>query len=161
MFQNTTLKDHLETTSGIKTQSAVIAEWNMNFADNILKAGNYRFRPTDSTSDYYQIASSFSVDDPGNFYTGATDADIVIDGGFEDDGTPVAFTSKKQKRICCFPWRIVLDVVAQDRASTRQGILKTSILTTTIFSCLKDQDTIWQTRKTPSSIGHLIGQRLV
>jgi len=102
MFQNTTLKDHLETTSGIKTQSAVIAEWNMNFADNILKAGNYRFRPTDSTSDYYQIASSFSVDDPGNFYTGATDADIVIDGGFEDDGTPVAFTSKKQKENMLF-----------------------------------------------------------
>ena len=102
MFQNTALKNHLETSSGIKSQSAVIAEWNMNSADNILKAGNYRFRPTDSDSDYNQIASSFSMEDDGNQYTGATDADIVIDGGFEDDGTPVAFVSKKQKEKMLF-----------------------------------------------------------
>ena len=84
MFTNSTLQTHLQTSSTVKLQSAVIAEWNMNIAENISQIGNYRFRPTDEDSLYYRIASSFSYEDEGNFYTNATDADIVIDGGFDD-----------------------------------------------------------------------------
>ena len=84
MFQNEELRAHLESSSTVKTQSAVIAEWNMNIADNIFKIGNYRYRPTESISNKYKlISNTFDANDAGNFYTGATDADIKIDGGID------------------------------------------------------------------------------
>ena len=99
MFTNPELEEHLKTSSTIRIQSAVIAEWNMNVAENIAQVGNYRYRPNDTADTRYNdIAQSFSFDDSESlFYTGATDADVVIDGGFENDGTPTAFVSKKQK----------------------------------------------------------------
>lgn len=77
----------------------IIGEWNLNIASNIYKIGNYRYRPQESpTSQYSTLTNSFDENDEGNFYTGATDADIVIDGGFENDNqTPQLFTLKKDK----------------------------------------------------------------
>lgn len=99
MFQNDDLLNHLQTSSVIRTNSAVIAEWNMNIAENILKVGNYRYRPLDPASSKYRFpATSFDEADAGNFYTNATDADVVVDGGLEDDEeTPIVFQSRKQK----------------------------------------------------------------
>jgi len=99
MFVNDELKTHLETSATIRLKSAVIAEWNMNIASNISRVGNYRYRPNDlDTPQYNSIAESFSYQDEESlFYTGATDADVVIDGGFDDDESPVAFTSTKEK----------------------------------------------------------------
>ena len=99
MFQNDDLLNHLQTSSVIRTNSAVIAEWNMNIAENILKIGNYRYRPSEGSASQYGFpTSSFDETDSGNFYTNATDADIVIDGGLDDDDeTPILFTSKKEK----------------------------------------------------------------
>jgi len=99
MFRNEELEEHLKTSSTIRLQSAVIAEWNMNVAENIAQVGNYRYRPNDTQDTRYNdIAQSFSFDDEESlFYTGATEADVIIDGGFEDDGTPTAFVSSKQK----------------------------------------------------------------
>lgn len=99
MFRNEDLEKHLETSSTIKINSAVIAEWNMNIATNIERIGNYRYRPNDPDSPEYNfISQSFDLNDEENqFYTGATDADVVVDGGVFDDGTPRAFISKKEK----------------------------------------------------------------
>ena len=98
MFTNTELQEHLENSSTIRLQSAVIAEWNMNIAENISKLGNYRYRPNDAVDTKYNvIAQSYDVDDAGNFYTDATDADVLVDGGFDDQGIPLAFISKKEK----------------------------------------------------------------
>ena len=99
MFYNEELQNHLETSSTIRLQSKVIAEWNMNIAENILRSGNYRNRPNDTeTPEYNFISQSFAIDDTVNkFYTDATDADVVIDGGVDNDGTPLAFISKKEK----------------------------------------------------------------
>lgn len=84
MFQNEELKSHLESSSTIKTQSAVIAEWNMNIADNIFRIGNYRYRPSADITDKYKIIpNTFDINDIGNFYTNATDADVKIDGGID------------------------------------------------------------------------------
>ena len=100
MFGNDTLKEHLQTQSVINLESFVVAEWNMNVAENILQIGNYRYRPADSSDSTYRfLAQSFSLDDSGgNFYTGATDSDIILDGGFTDDNVPIAFISKKEKQ---------------------------------------------------------------
>lgn len=97
MFLDQTLQDHLETSSTIRSQSAIIAEWNMNSADNISKIGNYRFRPWEADSKYRILTGSYDEYDDGYFYTNATDADIIIDGGTKNDNTPQLFLSKKQK----------------------------------------------------------------
>jgi hypothetical protein len=100
MFQNDELKNHLQESSVIRTQSAVIAEWNMNIPENIKKIGNYRYRPTQDNSIYKNIISSFNNDEDKDtqvpFYYAATDADVVIDGGVDNIDEPTLLTSKKE-----------------------------------------------------------------
>ena len=104
MFQSEELKKHLETSSTIKSQTAVIAEWNMNFFENIADIGNYRYRPLLGIGQKYgSIPNIYDPRDIGNFYTGATDADIIVDGGFKEDGqTPETFRPKKEKEKLLF-----------------------------------------------------------
>lgn len=65
--------------------------------DNIFKLGNYRYRPTTPGSVYYNLPNTFDISDTGNFYTGATDADITVDGGFDDLDVPQSFISTNEK----------------------------------------------------------------
>jgi hypothetical protein len=97
MFVSEALKTHIETSSTINLRSLILAEWNMNSPDNIFKIGNYRYRPNDSEVTFRTLPTIFDPLDVGNFYTGATDADITIDGGFTNSNTPQLFTSKKEK----------------------------------------------------------------
>ena len=97
MFTNLELQNHLETSSTIKSQSAIIAEWNMNIPTNIYTIGNYRYRKNDTGSIYSAIPNEFFKNDEGNNYTNATDADIVIDGGFTDNDLPTTLTLNKDK----------------------------------------------------------------
>ena len=97
MFVSEDLKTHLQESATIKLKSLIVAEWNMNMPDNIFKLGNYRHRPTDNSSIYFNVPNNFDNLDVGNFYTGATDADVTIDGGFTDSDTPQQFISKKEK----------------------------------------------------------------
>jgi hypothetical protein len=96
------LKNHTITTSVIRTNTAVVAEWNLNSADNIAKIGNYRYRPDNSGSPYYTIASTYDATDAANNYTNATFADVLVDGGVEDDGTPFFTSSENQKQRLLF-----------------------------------------------------------
>lgn len=100
MFDEKDLLNYIETSSSIKTQSAVIAEWNMNIYSNILVVGNYRYRPTDPESIYRTIPNTFVLENKNSspaFYYGATDADVVIDGGFDKNDTPFKLIPKKDK----------------------------------------------------------------
>ena len=118
MFQNEELQNHLETSSMIRSDSAILVEWNLNLAENIRQTGNYRFRPQDSSSATYKyLAQTFTVEDgtinTPNFYWNATDANTVVFGGFTNktdnngnfvlDGlgglktTPVMFSTPKEK----------------------------------------------------------------
>ena len=97
MFESTELKNHFETSATIQTESLVLAEWNMNMPDNISKLGNYRYRPQEQSSQFLTLINTFDPADIGLFYTGATDADVVVDGGFQNNGTPQIFTSTKEK----------------------------------------------------------------
>jgi len=97
MFESAELKNHFETSATIKTESLVLAEWNMNMPDNIFKLGNYRYRPQEQNSQFLTLINTFDSADVGLFYTGATDADVVVDGGFQNNGTTQAFTSIKEK----------------------------------------------------------------
>ena len=97
MFVSSELKTHLESSSTIQLQSLVLAEWNMNMPDNVQKLGNYRYRPTGTDNKFKTISTTFDATDAAGLYTGATDADIAIDGGFTNSGVPQFFTSTKDK----------------------------------------------------------------
>jgi hypothetical protein len=97
VFVSEALKTHFETSATINIESLVLAEWNMNMPGNIFKVGNYRYRPNTTGSVYSTLPSTFDQLDEGSYYTGATDADIVIDGGFDNTGTPQQFTLTKDK----------------------------------------------------------------
>ena len=101
MFINEDLQKHLETSPTIRSQSAVIAEWNMNIPTNILHIGNYRYRKSMPDSPYFALPNSFdpneTEDSTVKFYFGATDSDITVDGTFEDDGLPTTLKSKNSK----------------------------------------------------------------
>lgn len=97
MFQSEELEEHLKTSDTIQVEAAIYAEWNMNQPDNIARLGNYRYRPTYSASQYFLIPMSYDSADIGNYYTGATDSDVAIDSGFDDDDNPTLFISKKEK----------------------------------------------------------------
>jgi len=97
MFESTELKNHFETSATIQTESLVLAEWNMNMPDNIFKLGNYRYRSQEQNSQFLTLPNTFDSADTGEYYTGATDADVVIDGGLENNNTPQIFTSTKEK----------------------------------------------------------------
>jgi len=95
VWEEATLKNHLQTSTTIEAQSAVTVEWNMNVPGNIFKLGNYRYR-NDSAS-YSALPDFFDRNDTLNFYTNATFSDIVIESGLETDGvTPLLFSSKKE-----------------------------------------------------------------
>jgi hypothetical protein len=101
MFQDKDLLNYIETNSSVQTRSSVIAEWNMNIASNIKMVGNYRYRPTQQDSAYRTIPNTFdpleSSTNGVKYYTGATDADIKIDGGFDDEGIPTSLYPAKDK----------------------------------------------------------------
>lgn len=97
MFQSAELNEHLQTSHTVEARSLVYAEWNLNQPDNIARIGNYRYRPASGQGQYETIPATYDVNDSGNYYTGATDSDIAIDGGYNDNGDPLLFTLPKNK----------------------------------------------------------------
>lgn len=100
MFVSEALKGHLEASATVRLQSLVLAEWNMNMPDNIFKLGNYRYRPTDSSSKFFTLPIEFDQLDSGGYYTGATDSNVVVNSGFNNDvdnPVPQIFKSNKDK----------------------------------------------------------------
>jgi hypothetical protein len=97
MFEDKDLQNFLETSATIRNKSIITAEWNMNIPTNIKHIGNYRYRPTQSGSVYSSLPTSFDINDAGNFYTNATDADVVVDGIFDNEDVPTTLLNKKEK----------------------------------------------------------------
>ena len=97
MFQSEELDNHLKTSDTIQVEAAIYAEWNMNQPGNIARLGNYRYRPTYSASQYFLIPMTYDSADIGNYYTGATDSNVAIDSGFDDEDQPTIFISPKEK----------------------------------------------------------------
>jgi hypothetical protein len=91
MFLNTTLKNHIESSPTLQTRATVLAEWNMNVPDNVFKLGNYRNR------DNKKASLSFDKDDVAGLYTGATDADIVVDNGYDNQELPSFFSKTTEQ----------------------------------------------------------------
>jgi hypothetical protein len=97
MFSSDELSDHLKFSHTIEESQAVWVEINGNNSYNIEKVGNYRYRPGTTDPQYGIIKSEYDADDIGNFYTGATDSDIIINSGFDDLDNPTYFITPKKR----------------------------------------------------------------
>jgi hypothetical protein len=97
VFQSEDLDRHLKESHTIETESVVLAEWNMNYAENIERLGNYRYRPGTTNNQFSIIPSTYDPLDIGGYYTGATESDITVESGFDNQDQPTLFTSKKEK----------------------------------------------------------------
>ena len=100
MYQNTSLKNYIEQSSSINLQSLILAEWNLNYSDNILLLGNYRNRPniaSPSQSNYGIIAPSYDDTDALGAYTNATDSKVLIYNGLNSsNNTPNIFVKQSE-----------------------------------------------------------------
>lgn len=97
MWSDETLRDYLDNSTSIKSSGYVIAEWNMNDADNFAEIGNYRYRPTEVSSAYFSLNSIWDSRDVGNWYTGATNNDYQVYGPYDDSDEPIIFTTTDEK----------------------------------------------------------------
>lgn len=93
MFYDAKLQEHLETSSSVKNRSFISAEWNMNIPDNILMVGNYRYRKDEQRFRFLPI--QFDPNDP--VHNGATDSEVDVNNGFDEDDMPIAFSTPSQK----------------------------------------------------------------
>lgn len=81
--ETTVLKNHLEQSSSISTEAVIIGEWNLNIADNIALVGNYRYRPNDGASPFYNIQTSYDSSDSAGAYTDATYSHTLFNTGID------------------------------------------------------------------------------
>lgn len=96
MWQSQDLKDYLDSSSVVNGASRILMEWNLNDPENIDRIGNYRFRHGTNGSS----ATPIDVYDPHDAigaYTGATTADIVIEGEHDYNNDPTIFTTTDEK----------------------------------------------------------------
>lgn len=101
MYKDDLLSNHINTASSVKSQSLIIAEWNLNDASNIKKIGNYRYRQN-STGVFSSPYSIFDDADVIKAYKDATFSNVVINAGVKDDNTPITFKSFKEKQNILF-----------------------------------------------------------
>ena len=87
MFQNDNLKAHLQKSSSINLKSVILAEWNMNFSDNVLQVGNYKHRP-ETLSIPSTYASETSTTANPTWY-GYTDSQLVLNSGLTTQNSTV------------------------------------------------------------------------
>ena len=97
MFGNKTdeLNTHLQTSSTLKINSLVIAEWNLNTSDNIDKIGNYRFRPAQGASD---PNNTYDPLDVNNDYTGTNNSSTIVYGLVDETNEPISLLQYDEKQ---------------------------------------------------------------
>jgi hypothetical protein len=96
MFDNATLNTHLTTSSTVKSQAAIIAEWNLNYATNIDEIGNYFYSPTAGGLTNTFAKETALTASPK--YFGGTDSNVKTNAGFDANGNAAtAFTKPNQR----------------------------------------------------------------
>ena len=99
MFVDEDLLEYIQTTNTLKSESFVVAEWNLNSFDNILNYGNYRYRPSDAASFiYFNLPNSYDPLDLGNYYTDALISKIDSETLIDDDQASLLFSTEEVDR---------------------------------------------------------------
>lgn len=97
MFNSPELINHLTTSNTISSSALILAEWNQNDPENVEKVGNYRWRPTETTSPFRYLVDTYDPNDGLGAYTGATDSDVEIQGPYDNNNNPTLFVSSSEK----------------------------------------------------------------
>jgi|688.fasta_scaffold00781_57 hypothetical protein len=92
MFTDSDLKNYIEINNTIKTESLVIAEWNLNDFENIENYGNYRYRPGTQTI-YNTLPLSYDKQDLGDYYTDAITSTITSETLLDNQDSPISFST--------------------------------------------------------------------
>jgi len=89
MYQDANLKNYIEQSSSVNLESIVLAEWNMNFSNNILTLGNYRHRPniaSPTEANFGDVKAAWALETSASspqYYFNATNSNTVIDVGID------------------------------------------------------------------------------
>ena len=103
MYKDADLEAHLNESATIEAESLIYAEINLNDPTITDVIGNYRNRPTiPETIESIFVAETSTTPKKSRKYYGYTDSDVVVDGSYETDGIPMAFSSIEQKRKILF-----------------------------------------------------------
>jgi hypothetical protein len=103
LYTDANLETHLNQSATIEAESLIYAEINLNDPSITDVIGNYRNRPANAET----IASTFVAEtsatpEASRKYYGYTDSDVVVDGSYETNDVPAAFSSIEQKRKLLF-----------------------------------------------------------
>jgi hypothetical protein len=97
VFVSKELDEHLKKSHTVETESAIYAEWNLNDLDNTEILGNYRYRPGTTDNQFSIIPNIYDPFDNGGYYTGATQSNVTIQAGVDDEDSPTLFTTRNKK----------------------------------------------------------------
>ena len=97
MFTDSDLQSYIQTTNTLKSESLIIAEWNLNDFENIENYGNYRYRPDTSTI-YQTLPLSYDSQDLGDYYSDATQSFINSESVLDDNNNPIPFSTPEINR---------------------------------------------------------------
>ena len=110
MFRDTNLLNHIKTNSSLKTESLVIAEWNLNDLENIKTYGNYRYRPSDAASSIYlNLPNSYDPFDSGDYYTDGLLSYTKSEKLISDNNQPLVFLTQDINRELYFDMKQCFD----------------------------------------------------
>jgi hypothetical protein len=99
MFVDEDLLEHIKTNNTLKSESLVIAEWNLNNFENILNFGNYRYRANDAASSIYaNLPNSYDPNDLGDYYTDALVSSIESETLVDENDASLIFTTPEVDR---------------------------------------------------------------
>lgn len=100
MYGDQLLLNHLNNASAVKSRALIVAEWNLNNADNIEKIGNYKYRQAETL---HSVPNPiYDPNDAADSYKKGTYSDVVVDGGIDDNNVPITFKSIKEKQNILF-----------------------------------------------------------
>jgi hypothetical protein len=153
MFESEDLKNHIESSSTVKSKAFIVAEWNLNDPENVQQLGNYRHRWTYANSYYKSLNSQWDISDNGSnathrWWKDATNCDDSIEGAYDNDDEPTIFIEEDV--------RIASSLIGQEVALTILCILIINILMG--FHLLNAQDIMLLIRTTILNTGLLIGK---
>jgi hypothetical protein len=93
MYYTKELESAVRNNHSLRSNTVIIAEWNINDAEHIAQVGNYRYRwhkdeRKDQSFDdwpHKEIQDTWDEDDQSGDWTDATNCDIEIEGPYDDD----------------------------------------------------------------------------
>lgn len=96
------LDTFVKVSNTLEIESLILAEWNMNDFVSIQNYGTYKYRPFDTSSQYYRLPMEYDRLDTGFFYKDSEKSYFTFGGFVDEDDEPVLFQSEDKDRLLYF-----------------------------------------------------------